>query len=278
MLEAVPPEPLCLTGLRTVYRNKPTQRKSERRFFLKFVDNLGEVCYYAFRDTSSVVWKGCYMVQGSLPTRLRVLRAERGLTLREAAAMTDVRPGTLSELERGVRHPHDVTLSRIAKGYGVPVEELLEEPVPLAEAPTETGRGPAFYDQGERLLRYLRLLQLFATDMHETWAAKVERDEFGAVEFEHAAATLLALDAAYAHGVGTDLLAALLNRELVLPEAEREAFNSAKASIDAWHHTMWRAYDTLRERGAENVVRLDRFREAFEAWDRGDRVDRAAGE
>ena len=79
------------------------------------------------------------MMQGSLPTRLRVLRAERGLTLREAAALTDVRPGTLSELERGVRHPHDVTLSRIAKGYGVPVEELLEEEPVLAgkaEAPS----------------------------------------------------------------------------------------------------------------------------------------------
>ncbi len=75
------------------------------------------------------------MMQDSLPTRLRVLRAERGLTLREAATLTDVRPGTLSELERGVRHPHDVTLAKIADGYGVPVKELLEEPVPLGEAP-----------------------------------------------------------------------------------------------------------------------------------------------
>jgi len=66
-------------------------------------------------------------MQGSLPQRLRVLRAERRLTLREAAALTDVRPGTLSELERGLRHPHDITLSRIAKGYDIPIEELLEE-------------------------------------------------------------------------------------------------------------------------------------------------------
>src|SRR5215207_7484802 len=35
--------------------------------------------------------------------------------------------------------PHDVTLSKLAKGYGVPVEGLLEEPVPLAEAPEEAG-------------------------------------------------------------------------------------------------------------------------------------------
>ncbi len=83
------------------------------------------------------------MMQGSLPTRLRVLRAERGLTLREAAAMTDVRPGTLSELERGVRHPHDVTLARIAKGYGVPVEELLEEPVLAGKAEAPEAGQPA---------------------------------------------------------------------------------------------------------------------------------------
>ncbi len=73
-------------------------------------------------------------MQDTLARKLRVIRAQRGLTLRQAAAEVDVTPGTLSELERGLRHPHDVTLAKIAKGYGVPVEELLEEPVPLAEA------------------------------------------------------------------------------------------------------------------------------------------------
>ena len=67
-------------------------------------------------------------MHGSLPTRLRVLRAERGLTLRDAEHQTGVDKDTLSKIERGVRHPHDVTLAKIAKGYGVPVEDLLEEP------------------------------------------------------------------------------------------------------------------------------------------------------
>jgi transcriptional regulator with XRE-family HTH domain len=74
------------------------------------------------------------MVQGSLAHRLRVLRAERGLTLREAASLTGVAKETISDIERGLRHPHDPTIAKIAKGYGVPVDELLEEPVPLAEA------------------------------------------------------------------------------------------------------------------------------------------------
>jgi len=83
------------------------------------------------------------MMQGSLAHRLRVLRAERGLTLREAAAKSGVAKETISDIERGLRHPHDPTLAKIAKGYGVPVEELLEEPALAAgkgEAPRRTGR------------------------------------------------------------------------------------------------------------------------------------------
>ncbi len=74
-------------------------------------------------------------MQDTLARRLRVLRAERSLTLRDVERLTGVDKDTLSKIERGARHPQDITLAKIAKGYGVPVEELLEEPVPLAEAP-----------------------------------------------------------------------------------------------------------------------------------------------
>src|SRR5215218_11014006 len=86
------------------------------------------------------------MVSGSLAERLRVLRAQRGMTLVEAAEQTGVGRDTLSDLERGRRHPVMPTLAKIARGYGVPVEELLEEPAGFAElagkaeAPQETGR------------------------------------------------------------------------------------------------------------------------------------------
>src|SRR5215208_3676863 len=65
------------------------------------------------------------MMQGSLAMRLRVLRAERGLSLTEAAERAGIQRQTLALLERGERHPHNPTLAKIAKGYGVPVEELL---------------------------------------------------------------------------------------------------------------------------------------------------------
>jgi transcriptional regulator with XRE-family HTH domain len=83
------------------------------------------------------------MMHGSLPARLRVLRARRGLTLIEAAKLLGIGRDTLSDLERGNRHPVYPTLAKIAKGYGVPVEDLLDEPA-LAGAPgkveaSETG-------------------------------------------------------------------------------------------------------------------------------------------
>jgi transcriptional regulator with XRE-family HTH domain len=80
---------------------------------------------------------------GSLATRLRVLRAERGLTVRQVAELSGVAKETVSQIERGERHPYDRTLAKLAHAYGVPVEELLEEPAELlagkAGAPT-TGR------------------------------------------------------------------------------------------------------------------------------------------
>jgi transcriptional regulator with XRE-family HTH domain len=83
-------------------------------------------------------------MQGSLARKLRVLRAERGLTLRQAAEQAGVRPGTLSELERGLHRPHDITLSRVAKGYGIDVEELLAEPALAGNA----GRDEASQEAG----------------------------------------------------------------------------------------------------------------------------------
>jgi transcriptional regulator with XRE-family HTH domain len=69
------------------------------------------------------------MMQESLAHKLRVLRAERELTLREAASLTGVAKETISDIERGIRHPHDVTLAKLARGYEVPVEELLTQVV-----------------------------------------------------------------------------------------------------------------------------------------------------
>ena len=83
------------------------------------------------------------MMQGSLAERLRILRARQGLTLTEASERIGITRHTLSSLERGGQEPHYPTLRKIANGYGVAVEDLLEEPegarpATKAEAPQLT--------------------------------------------------------------------------------------------------------------------------------------------
>ena len=79
------------------------------------------------------------MTQTSLGHRLRLLRVERQLSLRQAAVRAGVVKETISDIERGVTHPQDVTLAKLAKAYGVPVEDLLEDGPSLKELHKEAG-------------------------------------------------------------------------------------------------------------------------------------------
>src|SRR5215217_2207109 len=84
------------------------------------------------------------MMHGSLPVKLRVLRAQQGLTLAEAAERIGIGRDTLSDLERGIRHPVLSTLAKIAEGYEVPVEDLLaSEAVPALAGASPKAEAPA---------------------------------------------------------------------------------------------------------------------------------------
>ena len=74
------------------------------------------------------------MPQAMLARKLRVLRAERGLSLRKASELTGVDIHTISDTEKGKHMPWDHTLAKLAKGYGVPIDDLLDEPA-LTGAP-----------------------------------------------------------------------------------------------------------------------------------------------
>jgi len=90
------------------------------------------------------------MMQESLARKLRVLRAERGITLQEAEELTGVTRETLGALEHGQRGAYTNTLQKIADGYGVTVGELLEEQaltVGKASAPPETGPVPSLSEE-----------------------------------------------------------------------------------------------------------------------------------
>jgi transcriptional regulator with XRE-family HTH domain len=92
-----------------------------------------------------------------LATKLRVLRAERGLSLQDAEKLTGVTRETLGDLERGRRRPYAQTLAKIAHGYGVGLEELLEEQEEEGKAGApqdtqDTGRPEDYLDKDEPLL------------------------------------------------------------------------------------------------------------------------------
>jgi transcriptional regulator with XRE-family HTH domain len=115
-------------------------------------------------------------MQDTLARKLRVLRAERGLTLREAEQLTGVDKDTLSKIERGLRHPYDVTLSKLAKGYGVPVEYLLEEPVlagPKAEAPIGAGQAKALTAKVTEIQKWYRARRDGLVLLCERWEQRL---------------------------------------------------------------------------------------------------------
>ena len=67
------------------------------------------------------------MMPGPIAVKLRLLREERGLTYKEAAELANVSHWTLIYLESGKRAPYMPTVTKIARAYGVTIEELVEE-------------------------------------------------------------------------------------------------------------------------------------------------------
>jgi len=59
--------------------------------------------------------------------RLRILREQRGLSLRGLAEVCNLSPNTISLIERGVSSPSVATLHRLAIGLGVPITSFFEE-------------------------------------------------------------------------------------------------------------------------------------------------------
>lgn len=99
---------------------------------------VGPTVYTPHNGTSSTERNEPHMMQTSLAARLRLLRAKRGLTVKDAAAHLGVDRHTLRRIELGTQEAQYPTLAKIAEGYGVPIEDLFEEPVlagPKAEAP-----------------------------------------------------------------------------------------------------------------------------------------------
>jgi transcriptional regulator with XRE-family HTH domain len=78
----------------------------------------------------------------ALGLRLKELRIQRGLSLRGAAQVTGVDSKTISQVERGERHPFPRTLGRLAEGYKADLHELLELEGSATELEEETADDP----------------------------------------------------------------------------------------------------------------------------------------
>lgn len=58
---------------------------------------------------------------------IRLKRENRGLTQTELASRCGVNRNYIGMLERGERNPSYLSLQKIAKGLGIPINELLTE-------------------------------------------------------------------------------------------------------------------------------------------------------
>lgn len=70
-----------------------------------------------------------------LGERLRRVRLQRGLTLREVKDATGISVSTLSRIERGASKDLDsATLLTLAEWMGMPVEKLKDKPAPVVRS------------------------------------------------------------------------------------------------------------------------------------------------
>lgn len=77
------------------------------------------------REAASAAVEGAV---AAVPSRLKVVRTRRGMTLVEVAAQTGVSTSTLSRLERGQRRPTLELLLALSLAYRVPLGDLVGAP------------------------------------------------------------------------------------------------------------------------------------------------------
>jgi transcriptional regulator with XRE-family HTH domain len=119
--------------------------------------------------------------------RIRDLREERGLTQREVARRAGLTPSGVGFIEHGqTRNPSAETVVAIARALGVPVEEVLGEPVPLGEAPKEAGQSDEGADEeqwpqtvAEVRTKFLPIAAMLE-DYCRVYEQLIERDELTA--------------------------------------------------------------------------------------------------
>jgi transcriptional regulator with XRE-family HTH domain len=105
--------------------------------------------------------------------KLRRIRAEKGLTMDTLEERTGVSKRTISEIERGMRTPHTLTLAKLANALEVDLDELLEEEAGKGDAPPSSPE-PEKVSEEERRARLGGLGE--AVESLAEWAEGLARD------------------------------------------------------------------------------------------------------
>ncbi len=85
-------------------------------------------------------------------SRLNKRRTELQLTLRDLAAMTDLTPSFLSQLERGLTNPSLKSLQRLSDALGVPMLYFMEEKI--SQSPVVRGDSRSQLDLDDARVSY----------------------------------------------------------------------------------------------------------------------------
>jgi transcriptional regulator with XRE-family HTH domain len=92
-------------------------------------------------------------IDGRIATRIRELRAQRGLTLEALAEVADVSRAMLSRIERGESSPTAHLLGKICNGLGVTLSALFAATEAPSSPLARRGDQPTWRDPASRYLR-----------------------------------------------------------------------------------------------------------------------------
>ncbi len=115
----------------------------------------------------------------ALGEAIRTRRAERGLTLAALAAVVQVTPSALSQIERGLVNPSIMTLRRIAAALGVPVFDLLPDEHPAPAVVVRAGERKTLSMPGSPVV-----YQLLTPNLEGSLEVLYYEVEVGGVTFE----------------------------------------------------------------------------------------------